>query len=234
MRMLIALVIPVMIGLANVLPLRRERPGQHSNDLESAPAARRLKRRVSQRRPRDQRSAARMLRRIVRAAKIMSSGNCICREPLFRPRHSHCRGVWWPVATTEPIVLGRLGLKSSGAHVLTTSTMMFSESLIPIKEVDVGLAGQFGVAAHARNPHQYLRRSKVETKSRDRLVPFLLTHKTRLANVSRSPAAAHDRISGRRVQRGVLDRPGRAAAFCNRETNVLSVRIRREQGLKER
>jgi hypothetical protein len=55
-----------------------------------------------------------------------------------------------------------------------------------------------------------------------------------LANVSRSPAAAHDRISGRRVQRGVLDRPGRAAAFCNRETNVLSVRIRREQGLKER
>src|SRR5205823_8406790 len=88
----------------------------------------------------DRRRQPSALRCIIGTATIVSLSNRICREPLPRAWHSHCGRVRWAVATTEAVVLVCYCLKSTSTHVMAALTVIFSQSLVAIGEVDVGLA----------------------------------------------------------------------------------------------
>ena|SRR5437867_2412840 len=121
----------------------------------------------------------------------MASANSVSREPRPGTRHTHCRWARRPVASTELGVLISFGLKALGPSLVAATAMVISKSPIPIKEVAVGVRCKLGVAAHARNPHEHVRRYEIHAQRRNRLVVVVLRlHRTRPANVRVSAAAA--------------------------------------------
>ena len=57
-----------------------------------------------------------------------------------------------------------LGLETPGSHIVASPTMVLSESLVPIEEIDVGFRSELGITAHSRNPHQHLGCHQVQTQ----------------------------------------------------------------------
>jgi hypothetical protein len=88
-------------------------------------------------------------------------------KPVCWTRHPHCRGVRWPVSTTEGEMLVSFGLKSPGSCLVTAPSVVLRQPLVSVEKIDVGLRCEIGILADARDPHQHPRCHQIQTKSGD-------------------------------------------------------------------
>ena len=75
--------------------------------------------------------------------------------------HPHSRSVGRAVPTTQPIVLVGLRLQLPGSRIVSTLTMVVSQSLVPIEKENVRLRCELDIAAETSNPDKHFRGEQI-------------------------------------------------------------------------
>jgi len=89
-------------------------------------------------------------------------------EPGSGTRHPHGGRVRRPIATTQHQVLIGLRLKSRGAYLVPSPSMVRGQSVIAIEEVDVRLGREVGILSRSCDPDQDSCSQEIGSKPHDR------------------------------------------------------------------